>query len=161
MFIDQLCSLKGNYLLKWNDLVLTKFYTIKITKTPRWFFELETILLPNPRSSQKIHPQWIATTTLLHSCHFSTPDINSQIKDWICIWDSTLQHHIFGRVADKKDNLIIIQHWHHFITNSNVSPSLCKNILRKCEGCNINQQSLNRPLLQYIHIREFIIICLL
>src|SRR3989337_496942 len=57
LYLDQITSLEGDFLLQWID---TRLY-IKLTsiKIPKWFKILESIVITDQLTSRRLKPQWI------------------------------------------------------------------------------------------------------
>jgi len=55
LYIEQLTSLDGSYLLNWRDI--SRRYNARAFKTPKWFIELSSTVLENP-SSRLVKPQY-------------------------------------------------------------------------------------------------------
>src|SRR3990170_7676336 len=85
MFIEQLISFDGIYLLKWQDRK-TFFDDMKLNKPPTWFNELSNLMIEYPTLSRRLKQKWLLPPQI--------PDFNNaiffnhrfQFNSWTCFW---------------------------------------------------------------------------
>ena len=144
MFIEQLISLDGIYLLKWQDRK-TYFDDMKLNKPPKWFNELSNLMIKNPSTSRRIKRQWRLSPQV--------PDFNSaiffnhgfQFNSWTCFWSSQHNSMITGKLLKSLNQDILVEHWRFVTTNDDNSPSNKKFLIQKCQGCHINDDRIIHP----------------
>ena len=60
MFVEQLFSYDGLFIMTWQDRCLIQ---PSITNhVPKWFTALEALLLSFPLTSRRLHPRWITSS---------------------------------------------------------------------------------------------------
>src|SRR5207248_2560053 len=62
------------------------------------------------------------------------------------IWNNDINQAIIGRIIQKDplNNAIVVQHWCHYIDNTDISPSKAAPIVQQCPGCEINVTRYNQ-----------------
>jgi len=66
--------------------------------------------------------------------------------EWVAIWNNDINQAIIGRIIQKDplNNAIVVQHWCHYIDNTDISPSKAAPIVQQCPGCEINVTRYNQ-----------------
>ena len=67
LYIEQLTSLDGSYLLNWRDI--SRRYNAKTFKTPKWFIELSSTVLENTYT-RLVKPQYCVKTNVIKGKFF-------------------------------------------------------------------------------------------
>ncbi|CAH1768945.1 3700_t:CDS:2, partial [Entrophospora sp. SA101] len=133
MFLDQLRSYDGSYLLTWKEITDKHFNKKKFSRKPKWMESLETSVLLNT-NSQKLKPQWPSMTNNVQEIQI--PLMNNRKKEWIGAWPTCGSELVLGRIEKKsKNNKIRIEHWNHLIQNIGTTPTSNPPILIQCHGC--------------------------
>jgi ribonuclease HI len=144
MFLEQLISLDGIYLLKWQDRK-TYFDNMKLNKPPKWFNELSNSMIEHPTTSRRIKRQWRLSPQV--------PDFNSaiffnhgfQFNSWTCFWSSHHNSMITGKLLKSLNQDILIEHWKFVTLSDDNSPSNKRFLIQKCQGCNVNDDRIVHP----------------
>ncbi|CAJ0826010.1 9746_t:CDS:2 [Entrophospora sp. SA101] len=132
MFLDQLRSYDGSYLLTWKEITDKHFNKKKFSRKPKWMESLETSVLLNT-NSQKLKPQWPSMTNNVQEIQI--PLMNNRKKEWIGAWPTCGSELVLGRIEKKsKNNKIRIEHWNHLIQNIGTTPTSNPPILIQCHG---------------------------
>ena len=74
------------------------------------------------------------------------PDIwTTRKKDWVAVYNKHIKEVIIGRVVHKYvgSSTIIVEHFQHSASNTNISPDSSEIHASKCRGCTIHSASLN------------------
>ncbi|CAJ0750149.1 5192_t:CDS:1 [Entrophospora sp. SA101] len=146
MFIDQLSSIDGIFLNEWKTITEKSFTTHnRVTRVPQWFKIIENQILQTPDISRRIQPSYIYPATHFKGSTITIPNINTQSKEWVIIWNCIINQPIIGRIVKKYpiNNTIVIEHWLHYDLNMQTSPSKSTPSIYSCPGCNINHTQFN------------------
>ena len=138
MFLEQLTTLDGNFLLNWHA-IKHKSFTCSSTRIPKWYKTLKPIVLESNDGSNLLKPQFINHNIQnLKGQSIIYPNLNNQKQEWVVIWNPIIQNPTFGKIIKKfpSYNQIIIEHW---IINDMLSTTDTP-IIQKCNGCVIHQQ---------------------
>ncbi|PKY36334.1 hypothetical protein RhiirB3_458700, partial [Rhizophagus irregularis] len=152
MYIDQLVSADGNYLLTWNEVKRLNNNNFRGPK-PNWFKVLENeFTLSNYR-----------TLTYPLNDNYTIPARLQQIPDqslgnhrkrneWTYHWDARLQTCIMGKTyiqdTDTNSSITIMEHYlpyNNSLISNNITPQTPHSlplILTPCPGCHLNDHSL-------------------
>ena len=102
MFLDQLTTLDGLCLLNWKAISKKTFINASfISITPKWFLKLEELVIDQNNVYRNILPTFIFQTPNLKGTILKFPSIITHHKEWIMIWNYTLNFPIIGCVIDK------------------------------------------------------------
>ena len=141
MYLDQLTSLDGFYLLKWIDTRLYEHNTS--IKIPKWFKILESIVITSPNTTRRLKTEYC--TTLKTPGDYSPLSLIKQARphEWIIVWNNITNDAIYGQVnKTQNDDEIIFTHWTNDFLIDNTSPSYQPLRLKKCSGCLLNDSSI-------------------
>ena len=140
MFLSQLTSLNGNFLLKWIDLNYISDLKIPFRKIPKWFQRLERHVLFDQHTSRRLKLVFCTPEKALPS-PLQVPDMSRiRQREWVALFHNTVHKVIIGRVRTKSvfANSVVVEHWLHSVDNNQVSPSYLKTIVQPCPGCDIH-----------------------
>src|SRR3990170_1623690 len=144
MFVEQLISFDGTYLLKWQDRK-TFFDDMKLNKPPTWFNELSNLMIEHPTLSRRLKRKWLLPPQI--------PEFNNaiffkqgfQFNSWTCFWSPPHNQMITGKLLKSLNQDILIEHWSFVSTADDNSPSNKRFLIRKCPGCSINDTNIVHP----------------
>src|SRR5439155_15360427 len=111
MYLDQLTSNDGVYLHNWST-ISRKSFSAHAVKAPKWFKELQRIILQN-HTSRKLLPEFNTLPATHHKgsiLSFSNP--NNRVKEFVVIWNPLIFQSIIGRIVEKHsfNNTCVIEH---------------------------------------------------
>src|SRR6266511_2157315 len=140
MYLDQITSLDGDFLLKWIDTRLyEKLTSIKI---PKWFQILESLVITDQFSSRRLKPNWITKPKPPGNYDSLTLVRNARPREWIAAWNPTLNDAVYGQVCKTLGDEIVFAHWKNDFSLQQTSPSHQTLFLKKCSGCLLDDPSI-------------------
>jgi exonuclease III/ribonuclease HI len=145
MFLTQLTSADGTYLLTWKDLNSRPGFT-RCTIPPFWFKDLEHLLLVSPNVSRRLKMAYFTGPNPVLKSFINSPDLQRRrLKEWIAFWDESNEQLYLGHIVSKSacDNTIIVEHWLPFSCNTQVTPDSAPPIISQCPGCLYNEHQYN------------------
>ena len=143
MFLEQLTSLDGTILLDWKEIRRRSLSHNPSMRIPLWFEQLQQIVLDTTSTSpRQLQNNYITPQATHMKNHVITPiNLYTRSKDWIGIWNPSINQTILGRIVGKwtHNNTITVEHWTNYThTSTFQSPSLIR-----CPGCIINNPHFN------------------
>src|SRR5207237_8791940 len=103
LYIEQLTSLDGSYLLNWRDI--SRRYNARVFKTPKWFIELSSVVLENS-SMRLVKSQYRVKTNVIKGNFFQLlPFTESKGKEWILLWNFHTVTPIIANIKKKFHNV--------------------------------------------------------
>ncbi|RIA98313.1 hypothetical protein C1645_812866 [Glomus cerebriforme] len=141
MFIDQLTSLNGEFLLPWSSITSRIFTQHNVTSiTPIWFKTLQNIVLFNPSSgSLQLKSQFIFRSNNFKGMLLQLPPMNTRSKSFVVTWNYNSNTLMIGRIIDRNNNNLHIEHW---VPNQTLS-LIHQPVIQRCSGCLCNTESLS------------------
>ncbi|CAB4391408.1 unnamed protein product [Rhizophagus irregularis] len=152
MYLDQLVSPDGNYLLTWDEVKRLNNNNFKGPK-PKWFNLLENdFILSNYRTLTYPLTDNYSILTRLQNIPEQILGSHKKYNEWTYHWNASIQNCIIGKTylqdTDTRSSISIMEHYIPFNNSSlaNVPPSQpsCSSplILIPCMGCHLNDHSL-------------------
>ncbi|RIA86230.1 hypothetical protein C1645_829613 [Glomus cerebriforme] len=141
MFIDQLTSLNGEFLLPWSSITSRIFTQHNATSiTPIWFKTLQNIVLLNPSSgSLQLKSQFIFRSNNFKGTLLQLPPMNTRSKSFVVTWNYNSNTPMIGRIIDRNNSNLHIEHW---VPNQTLS-LIHQPVIQRCSGCLCNTESLS------------------
>jgi ribonuclease HI len=146
LYLSQLTSCDGTLLLKWQDLNYKPQFN-NLRRTPFWFNRLENIVLQSPSTSRRLSAAFCTLAQPIPPILLTSPEMSRRGKrEWVAIWNNDINQAVIGRIIQKDplNNAIVVQHWCHYIDNTDISPSKAAPIVYQCPGCEINVARYNQ-----------------
>ncbi|CAB4377897.1 unnamed protein product [Rhizophagus irregularis] len=152
MYLDQLVSPDGNYLLTWDEVKRLNNNNFKGPK-PKWFNLLENdFILSNYRTLTYPLTDNYSIPTRLQNILEQILGSHKKYNEWTYHWNASIQNCIIGKIylqdTDTRSSISIMEHYIPFNNSSlaNVPPSQSSRssplILIPCMGCHLNDHSL-------------------
>ena len=139
-FLDQLISSSGRHLITTSDFLLRDFdHQSKRFGSSDFFYRLDNIVL-ECHVQRLIKPEFrLASPLPCYKSISQKPTLNSQTKEIVSTWDTTLNGPTFGKIIADVSNSshLICYHFTHNINHNNV----CQ--LVKCSGCPLSRQTVS------------------
>jgi len=140
LFLDQLVSAEGKFLLDWHALKL--FYGFK-GQPPKWLQALTPLVLANNTYMLDNKYTNIKNDILIHNDYKFCVDINNNNKkEWIAFWHREHSQIIIGKIGIKEPQSNLIWKHHHTIQctidNQTLPPLQQSLIVFACPGCNLD-----------------------
>jgi len=142
LFLSQLTSFDGNKLLQWTDPSIRTPTTRR--KYPLFIQKLEQCVLAELLYHRTFPVELRSPPSTIPTC--TIPDMwSNRKKEWITVFDTRTNQVIIGRITFKcrVSSIILVEHWRGTPTNNKISPESSGLIMRRCQGCNVNQPSHN------------------
>ena len=143
LYLDQVTSLDGLMLLKWIDTRLYEQTTVG--KAPKWFSILEDLVLQSPLTSRRLKPEF--TTPYKTPGDYSPLElrIKARPREWVAVWTNQIQNVTYGQICKSMNNNqdLMISHWDTDFSAIQSSPSHQPLTLKKCQGCTLNDPSID------------------
>ena len=145
MFLSQLTSLNGQFLLKWTDITSLVNTTI-IHRKPKYFSELELVTLQNPTLSRRLFSRHFTSPKELPNPLHIPNMTQTRTQEWMVVYSQVSHTVIIGKVRNKSTytNSVIVEHWLHWVDNEKVSPSYLQTIVQPCPSCNLHIAAYGR-----------------
>jgi ribonuclease HI len=140
LYLSQITSIDGDYLLKWIDTRLFDNHTS--IKIPKWFQILETVVTTDSFTTRRLKPQWITQAKPPGNYSPLTLVRNARPREWIAAWNPSTNDAIYGQVCKVVNDEIILTHWKNDYSLQQTSPSHQALFLKKCDGCLLNDPSI-------------------
>src|SRR6266511_2744049 len=143
MFLDQVTSLDGIMLSRWID---TRLYVQNtVGKATKWFSILESIVLQSPQSSLRLKLEFQTPCKPPGDYTPLTLIKKARPKEWITVWHNPSRNSLYGQVCKTiNDNQeILFAHWKNDFSTIHSSPSHQPLQLVQCQGCNLNDISID------------------
>jgi hypothetical protein len=149
IFIDQVTSLDGTYLLPYKEVKKINSTQFK-GPIPKWFTTLENQAITSNQNRRLLTP---LSKTPIQILFHNTPKISSSNKyyrpknQWTVSWNPELNVPIYGKTIEQVNNhgfLSItysahyVVHLHQTETANNTTPRKRTAILKPCNGCNLH-----------------------
>jgi ribonuclease HI len=134
----QLINQQGDKMITWQQLKILRNGSGK-GRPARWFKEVEKVMIEDMSSrTLKAEFQLITKNTwALKTCLNPFPEDNRR-RDWILVYNQELKtkpKETIGKVKENKGSKILTEHW-----KNETIPNTKEKILKKCEGCILNQE---------------------
>ncbi len=153
MFIDQLISQNGLYMIKWPNQHMSN---PKLNNSiPKWFKQLESIITHDFTKSRKLISCWIIPSQppiFNNSIFFN--NVSVPFGSWCFHWSSTHNQLIVGKVLKYLNDNILIEYWSFFPLSMHVSPSSQPFLVSRYLGCLINDHCISHSAYFPQHIRS-------
>ncbi len=144
MFVEQLFSYDGIFMMTWQDRRLIQS---SITNhVPQWFTALEALLLSSPHTSRRLLPRWIIPSrppTFPATIFFQ--HLRIPYGSWSFCWSVNHQSLIIGKVLKCLNDDVLIEHWSYTSQSSDISPSNQPARFSLCTGCSFNDSLITHP----------------
>jgi ribonuclease HI len=149
IFMDQITSIDGSYLLVYNEVKEINATNYKGPK-PNWFKSLEETAILSDYNRKLLTP---ITKPLIQPINPKTPKIstNNQFyhpkNEWSIHWNGEKNSPIYGKTIEQTNNqgFISISYIEHYIPythpnkiSTNLTPKKRTAILQPCRGCNLH-----------------------
>jgi len=144
MFVDQLFSSDGLFLITWQDRRL--FQPSLTNNIPKWFTVLESLVLSSPNTSRRLLPRWIVPSkppTFPATIFFQ--NLRIPYGSWSFHWSVPHQSLIIGKVLKCLNDDVLIEHWAYTPQLLDVSPSNQPAKFSLCQGCSFNDPFITHP----------------
>src|SRR6266498_1696752 len=144
MFVEQLFSYDGIFMMTWQDHRLIQ--PSLTNHVPKWFTDLEALLLSSPHTSRRLLPHWIAPSrppTFPATIFFQ--NLRIPYGSWSFCWSATHQSLIIGKVLKCLNDDVLIEHWSYTSQSFDISPSNQPARFSLCTGCSFNDSLITHP----------------
>ncbi|EXX53657.1 hypothetical protein RirG_241980 [Rhizophagus irregularis DAOM 197198w] len=152
MYLDQLVSPDGNYLLTWNEVKRLNNNNFKGPK-PKWFNLLENdFTLSNYRTLTYPLTDNYSIPTCLQNVPERSLGSHKKHNEWTYHWNASIQNCVIGKTylqdTDTHSSISTMEHYipinNSLLVNNTSSQSLLSSplILIPCTGCQLNDYSL-------------------
>ncbi|EXX58571.1 hypothetical protein RirG_196760 [Rhizophagus irregularis DAOM 197198w] len=152
MYLDQLVSPDGNYLLTWNEVKRLNNNNFKGPK-PKWFKLLENdFTLSNYRTLTYPLTDNYSIPTRLQNIPVRSSGSHKKHNEWTYHWNASIQNCVIGKTyvqdTDTHSSISTMEHYipinNSLLVNDSSSQPLRSSplILIPCTGCHLNDNSL-------------------
>src|SRR6266542_423921 len=144
MFVDQLFSSDGLFLITWQDRRL--FHPSLTNHVPKWFKLLESLVLSSPNTSRRLLPRWIVPSRPpVFPATIFFQNLRIPYGSWSFHWSAPRQSLIIGKVLKCLNDDVLIEHWAYSPQVLDISPSNQPARFSLCTGCSFNDPLITHP----------------
>ena len=120
IFLSQLTSADGTYLLSWKDLNSRPGFT-RCNIAPFWFKALQLLVIASPSISRRLQASYFTGPNPALRSHINSPELHRRrLQEWIATWDDFANQMYIGHIVSKSkcDDSIVVEHWLPFLNNT-------------------------------------------